>query len=115
MSKHIGRGKEEEKKGKGKGKRKEDNDDEEEGVDISLYAGGRNVRRSECPQPTNGYYRIKEGVCGIWIDKNSEGGIDITTDPPTTYDPGDTGWAYIPVTEGTEIYGRAVFYLCYPG
>ena len=112
MSKHIGKGKEEGKRGQGKGKK--DDDDEEEGPDISLYAGGRDVRRSENKQPTGGYYRIKEGVCGILINKNSEGGIDVTTDPLTTYDPGDTGWAYIPVMEGIEIYGHAAFYLCYP-
>jgi len=109
MPKHI-RSKKEGKKGKGK----EDREEEEDVVEEDVVVDGSNVQRSEDPQPTNGYYRIKEGVCGIWIDKNSGAGIHITTDPPTNYVPGDTGWAFIPVTEGIEIFGHAVFYLCYP-
>jgi len=80
----------------------------------SVDAGGSNYQRSKDPVSTGGYYKIKKGVCGILIDKNSEGGLLITTDPPTNFNVGDTGWEYIAVKEGTEIWGHTVFYLCYP-
>jgi hypothetical protein len=78
-------------------------------------ASGSSIRMSERPRPTNGYYRIKEGVCAIQLDKKSDAGIYITTDPPSNIARGDNGWEFICVTEGVEIWGHAVFHLCYPG
>jgi hypothetical protein len=102
MPKYKEKGKED----KGKGKGKEDREGEE-----VFYLNGTRVRRSKHPQVTGGYYVVKKGVCAIQLNKRSDGPIAITN-PPVPIAPGD-GWEYIHVREGNEIWGHAVFHLCY--
>ena len=108
MPTHKEKGKGNEGKRRKEDKGKEDEGEEEENV---FYLDGIRVRRSKSTEKTGGFYVIEKGVHAIQLYKQSDSPVEITN-PPVVIATGD-GWEYVRVREGNEIYGHAVFYLCY--